>query len=516
MEDKKGPDSLWSTPDTTGGSGVKLDVGVSEGDFSKTRPRSQDTDALNRIAQATEATAKRIAQIDSLSRGGDNQAVLQALTNLGESFRAESTYGIFVGAELYQAPINLQVDTFPPRWFQELDSTGQDLIRARIRLANAAFIKRRVADIDPEKAKNNDYLLLPWREMELLYKEMPGFREALEIFYGDLFEARYEDANFSGIRLKQGSVEKLKNFLGYRDGLIKKLVKEGHSEIEAKAAVAVAWNLIYIGNTVESADINREVAPSIVYGEQVRANCHPLIKGRRKLVEDVEKKDRVKEVGTEEGWGGQLGVWIAERVSRDPKFKDAFLKGEFNPFPETMLISFFENETDKDKITLAERLLKREEINFNPDFSGADMFGDYVDLWDTALKGYFYATGKVPLAKFDRAEVMNWTAALADVMAKMKGEQLLKRHYLTPDYLLFCICASVGLKSRTSDLVLDMPNQYYNLNLRALLNPRLLAPFPGQKVAKSYLVKNLSAGFMGSQARWVTGFKRIWEIGTKP
>jgi len=55
-----------------------------------------------------------------MTQGGEKGGNLEkALSNLGESLRVESTYDIFVGAELYQAPIALQVDTFPPAWFKQ-------------------------------------------------------------------------------------------------------------------------------------------------------------------------------------------------------------------------------------------------------------------------------------------------------------------------------------------------------------------------------------------------------------
>ncbi|HUS60049.1 MAG TPA: hypothetical protein VMX76_01560, partial [Nevskiaceae bacterium] len=135
----------------------------------------------------TREMQRLILSIETMTQAGGTGGNLEnALQILGETLRTESTYDIFIGAELYQAPIALQVDTFPPGWFKKPPEwfegeteDWQDLIRARIRMANAAFIKRKVANINPEAAKDNEQLSLTWREFMLIYN-MPGVRMAFE------------------------------------------------------------------------------------------------------------------------------------------------------------------------------------------------------------------------------------------------------------------------------------------------------------------------------------------------
>jgi len=425
-------------------------------------------------------------------------------------------------------------------------------------MANAAFIKRKVANINPDSAKNNEQLSLTWREFMLIYN-MPGGREAFENIFEELFVKAYEDKDgklcyefedgkisyfdgndengkrrwierrkdesykYKGLGLAKEAPEKLKIFIQWRETIMERLKKELEkngageleAELEARAAFASAWNIIFNGNAIESADHERLVSPSIVYGEQIRANMHPLSKAKAKY--KLGREREIEEVGTEEGWGGILGTWLAERVVRDSRFREKLEDGEIKPFPETMLTSFFEAIKDKSRKgkTLAERFLAKERVVCKPEDEGGDMFGEYVDIWDSAYKGYTYATGKIPLERMNKREIQDWTRGLADIIAKLGGKGFTE-YYQDHNYLMFCICSAIGLRTHTSHLVLAIPNRFYDIYLDAILNPRLLTPFKNPRRIKSRIKHDLNAGFGGSIKREIIDLERSFESVIKP
>jgi len=410
----------------------------------------------------------------------------------------ESTYDIFVNAEYIQAPIRTDFDTFPPRWFREMSPEGQKLIRARTRLANAAFIKRRVAHIDPEAAKDNEFLILTREEAELMYK-MKGVRETLEtmfkkLFIGETFNGRYR------LKLKEKEAKKLADSEKFKSVLRRFLLSKRvvDNETEATAAVAVAWNLVFTSNAIESADLEREVIPGPTYGEQIRAAMHPLIKARKKVL-----KEKDEEIGTEEGWGGLLGTWLAERVTHDEKFKKAFKEGQIKPFPETLFVSMFEATQLSDGETLAQKLIERKPINWHDSKMPAELFGAYADMWDTTLKAYFFTTGKKPL---DARDTRPWSAELADIISKMRGG-ILKNEYTDPNFLFWCICSSVGLREYTSMPIIALPGgENYGAFLDNVLSPRLV-----DKKTKQIILAKFNEGFGGGLVRGLEDWRRAWR-----
>lgn len=521
---------------------------------------------VGRERETEGATTGKIAQ----STSGKNSNMIEAMRILGESLRTESTYDVFVNAELYQAPINLQIDTFPPQWFKNSPEWAkgkdirewQDLIRARIRMANAAFVKRKVANVNPEAAKDNEFLSLTWREFMLIYN-MPGGRAAFEEIFQELFVNAYEDVEGTiwyefekgklshyeagekngqemggykfrtinreklsneewekyfkrkGLGLHFQAPDKLKNFIRWRETIIETLKKnEKLEELEARAAFGAVWNIIFVGNAIESADHERWVQPSIVYGEQIRANMHPLVKAKAKILKN---RGPTMEVGTEEGWGKGLGNWLTERVVRDPKFRRAFETGKIKPFPETMLNSLFEVIQDGSRRgkTLAERFMKKEKVICNYQDEGGDIFGEYVDIWDSAFKGYSYATGRIPLERMEKKAIQEWTGELADVISKLGGKGY-DEYYRDANFLLFCICNSVGIRSHTSKLVLELPDRFYKIDLEAILNPRLLAAFKKPRKIKSQVMNALHGGFLGDLGRQHIDLQRSFEALFKP
>ncbi|HUV71743.1 MAG TPA: hypothetical protein VMW25_01925 [Clostridia bacterium] len=487
----------------------------------------------------------------------------------------KSTYEIFVNAEHLQQGITTDFENWPPEWFKESTSEQQMGIRARKRLSNAAFIKKRVANVNLEQAKENQFLSegLTKEEAEALWKT-PGLEEALSFYMEGLFEGEWVPSNDGEsatycIRLKKklnkdieeklfqksekkpdktgaGILGDLSKFNMFRKMLREsvggeiKLRKSVEEEVErkniplenslgivARAADAAAWNLISAFNTVESADINRKVGASPAFGEQIRANMHPLAKARFKILK------RGKSAGTEEGWGGLLGTWLAERATNDPQLKRKFENGEFRPFPETMMMSLWEltktgEEVETGIVYLGKRIKakknlayylvppandlereewKKEEINWNDSDIPADLFGAYLDTWDAAFRGYNIATGKTLIERFKARELQEWAGALGDVIGKLKATPL-KDEYDSDEFIVWCLAASLGLKSRGSDFILALPpGIYHDIFFRAVLTPRLVSQERAKKITRRL---NGSLVF-GGVTRRMAGLRRTFR-----
>ncbi len=438
-----------------------------------------------------------VAQLASLLRGG------------GEREMMESTFDTFVNAELLQMAITLQLDTFPPGWFKhpperflqkpERNSVAdwQQLIRARVCLANAAYIKAKVAAMDGEKAKGNDWLNLTERELRLIYEE-PGVKWAMESIMDDFFERDSSDtrAYFLALRKKnfgeEGEIEwkdVLASFREYQEGLIGKLEEMGMEPLEAKAAVAMAWNFLYVSNAVESADNYRDIPGNCanVFGEQVRSMMHPMAKAKRKFGVAPDLDEKSKAQGTEEGWGGPLGAWFAEMLMWTdirPDIIKGLNEGTFKPFPDRIGASMLEMLGVKvlkggagvAKMSLAQALLEKKEVVFEG--SDSNLFGDYCDKWDTWYRYYLTAVGK---SRLDVKTFSEWTSTLPDIFAKLatmktvNDEQRMFADLTGANAISWMIANSVGLE-RSPKLMLVCPVPNYDAFVDSILqSPRLVS-----------------------------------------
>lgn len=420
-----------------------------------------------------------------------------------------STYAGFVEAEFRMRPIRLDVDGYPPGWFQSLPYDEQVAVRARAMMANAAETKYRVANKDPEAAMNNPHLRLEREELDKICR-LPGVESVLSEMFLNFFEIRRINGR-NALVLKEGAEGFLNKFEQFRQNRIKDLLERGivENEVDAKAAVAMVWNLMYLGNVFESADYRRKIKPNpYVIGEQVRAVFHPLRKLRAKVL-----KEKEEEQGTEEGWGGPLGTWLAERVAHDRKFRREFKEGRIKPMPVTLMASLFDVIRLSDRRTLAEALAAGETINWYDPEIPVELFGVQGDLWDSALKAYFILTGKNPI---DPQRPGVWAGQLADIVSKMRLTQAklgkderrrdfgLRMDYDRPDFYLWAICSSVGLRYYGSELRLALPAGVdEDAFIQKLLTPRL-----ADKQTRDYLRVALQSGTGAGIVRAVDDWKR--------
>lgn len=448
-------------------------------------------EALEAVKKTEEAdfTEEQITREQQIASG-----LGKALQESGLN-REGSPYDVFVNAELLQQPISLQLDTFPPEWFKKMDYEQQHLIRARLRLANASFIKRRLGDIDGERTMQNEQLSLTEKELKLMWEKMPGFKESLYHYIETILEKSPESNNKAffwtlKVKSKKEAETQLASFESLQQAYAKQLVREKivSDELEATAAVAASWNFLFCSNIIESADTERFINPVGIHGEQVRALMHPLTKALQKY-----KTGEQTTTGTEEGWGGQLGDWIANRLAAgDNDFRRKLIEREIKPYPERMFASLPELTTvnvlidkegesidsNKENMSMAKALSDKREIVFSD--TESDLFGSYKDTWDSAFKAYNYATGKVPLESGKNN--YEWARTLSDTIAKLRSKKIGNVHILEPfyknrEYILWTIANSVGLELYTSELVLRLlvPDDAYDIAVSGIVDyPRLV------------------------------------------
>jgi len=445
-------------------------------------------------ATQSKSVSDQASVVDTLSR------LVDAITSQNKETTG-STYDTFVTAEFLQQPIQLQVDTFPPPWFKEKPEwfdgdigDWQQIIRARINLTNASYIKAEVAALDGQKAKENSYLKLTERELGLIY-EMPGVKNSMEGIINDFFMKDGDVDNGFFLALKKGVVQgaswekSLASFRRYQVILADKIARdEGLSDINAKAAVSMAWNFLYVSNVFESADSEREISGGSgnVFGEQIRSMIHPLSKAMIKFGVEQGSTDESRSEGTEEGWGGKIGNWFADMVTWDDTRKQ-FIKGlkdgTMQPYPKRIgasMIELMKIETiDGKEMSMAEALISKKKIAFNK--TDSNLFGDYGDKWDTFWKYYLYSSGKNELQYGKNND--EWTTNLADIFAKLKkikviGDKKTRMFddLMKPEAVGWMILNAFGMK-RSPTLMAEVGGNFdYSTLIRTLLRAERLMP----------------------------------------
>lgn len=401
-----------------------------------------------------------------------------------------------------------------PQWYKELSQKDQDLFRVRIRLINSVAWKQTIRNGDVEKLMANGPDISR-AELKLLW-EMPHFKEAVKTFIQDLFSKSSESPNLLRIKrvenkkkanplvgglmgeeLDPSIEEKITHFQKYKEIIALKLqypdktddelfkiyekyyltenkkgeAKKMLADNKYRTAVAAAWNFLYIGNTIESADVDRQLSPSEPISDKLRTMIHPMQKAlgkwcvykEGKIISEKEEDLKYKKVtGEEEPMGGLIAGWIKYHLKMDEiqnrTYQDSFrrkiFEGEkgYRPFPRRMATSLIEmlmvnykdengnlvvNDEGKGKvITMSQALLDNMEnrITFDVvqcvdgrsrtkdeavkkgikiishDFEGHDYDTcvGFRDSMDGCFTAYNYLTGK---AKLETKKIEDWASA---------------------------------------------------------------------------------------------------------
>ena len=494
----------------------------------KNENKSEEGKIVTELQKARKLEEEQIAQ-----KRKEEELYAEARKRSLEQARFET----FQAMLLHKNQITLDVfQQYAPEWMKE--EKDKPLMQTLVALANSCFYKWKYGDtnldvmVDP---RGEATFNAPNEMMQKMY-EIPGVRHTMELIVNDFFEDDLEDGiteegkeikvfvlrlkgtdqdkkiKDSKIELKPGEKSELSKVFGAiqnigdeQTRLVDDLISEGIKKSDAMLAVSTAFNLLYVGHIFEDADINRQLQPCDAYVEQMRAFMFPGTKARSKygLNKDpiTEKSDanQKESVGTEEGWGGQLGQWLTEVAIRarhkldagvnendpDIKFYKQYKKREIHPFPERLFASFFTltevEVTSKDEkgavihptMSLAKALYTHETIDFEGKGKGVNPWGSYYDASDSANKLYKIVKGDqkaYPLPLGDRGalqQVANWTHEMSDARKKVRGKAILKPNVESKEFVKWIIaaCTEGGLYPYSAELVLMTPNVLANQDL---------------------------------------------------
>jgi hypothetical protein len=487
-------------------------------------------------------------------------------------------------------------DTSPPTWYENLtrdpvpgrtDRFGKERgaieqwkIRVVAELASAAGTKTAFKDGNLDDLANKYRPSVAKEEFKLLYETneqgmgLPGFKDSLEVYMQSLFSF---DRNTGFLSLKdltytdESGQEKniYDDFYGYQCDLAEKLLKgtglftgrkiEGIRTLEdAKIALGTAWNFLFVGDVVESADEDRLLNPGKAYGDKVAAMFHPEAKFLRKFrlrfpgARPVVGKEQF--TGEEEPFGGSYGDWWYNRMKEDKGIFDSVFRGETHPFPKRLAMSFIESfgvyaTGDKgqsvEQMSMAQALIegktiitgldqvhdrggktyeviKRDaygiesrqvkaigdfEFDYNTD---APMMIRYRDIYQASYGLFNYVMGKVP---FDAKARDKWIEGLKTNLALVRQNKIPNvnaylSHVDDAEFIKIAIANSWGVRSSlTKHLIIDTKDEpeFYYVNIRGITNMSNLITGPN----RDKIIKQLQKEFSGSSM--LEGVKAIKE-----
>lgn len=377
-----------------------------------------------------------------------------------------------------------------------------------------------------------------------IYKENLFKKMALEKIYGRKIGDNELGSLYNEqiIKFKEKNKDKLDQFSrlkakGYSDTLAIK--KGGWSEVEAekqwqyknayedKRAVATAWNFLFVGNIVESADINRKLKPTQVNSDKIRTFMRPLEKFLQKM--SLRKGVDGMNDGTEEFFGGTVALWVKEKLLSDEgkdfaeklrkaadgdRTKMSFDEAKWRVFPKRQFCSFVDlyqvNVPEKDKNgnivtdkgevvltrkTMAEALMDRDKIDFSKKGDeDLDIFVNMRDIWDelNTVNPFLIGKGDDPgksLSKYNLAVLKE--IGLVRGINKIKKTDGTFGHLPfvdNPEYYAWLIANSFGMETNLDVPVLDRDalrsnRDNYDLKVNDLIRGIKLPPEIESKVS---------------------------------
>jgi hypothetical protein len=430
-----------------------------------------------------------------------------------ENESTRQRYDFFYAMLTHEAPQDSNpFSTMSPEWMAK--HPDKALLQKVIQLGNAAHYKLRYGNADLNvllDTRGEGTFSASNEIMRKLYEEVPGVKESLESIVGEFFVPAEEHGKYvlrlkvqgnndeersKYIQKKFGDVSKLQ--LGCVADLVgkDKLFYSGDSEndefkdkTEALQAVVIAWNIIYVGNTFECADINNWIPAGETSVAQAWNLMHPDAKARSKILKfdkDEQGVRRPDTLGTEEGWGGAKGQWFVKQFERfrsgekdAAEFVRNYDAGLIHPFPERMFASLLtltkvwvprkgeeskskEEDIEYEEMSFAQALMEKKRINFINENRGGNMWGAYYDVGDSARKLYEATTGKMslPLGSDKWSEVRNWVAVVVDARNKLRKTPLLRPYIDNREFVLWAIAGATngGLFLDSTKLVLLTPD----------------------------------------------------------
>lgn len=439
-----------------------------------------------------EEKAKRRTPKPYVVKGEDGQDIFEG--GYGPDFAT------FTNKVLFGTRTDLR-DSMPPLWYKDFkkelgpEKGRMEQIKYGIIASLADFSGSKLAlkDGDLDTLANKARPAMTKEEFRLLYEinnetgsGLPGFKEALEVFVQDLFDFNEDGNGLLSIKNTDENKNKFVNFYDHEvemaDQLFKNkgLFKDKKPEAiktpeEAKLAVATAWNFLFVGDIVESADQTRLLNPGKAYGDKVAAMFHPEAKMFRKLkltgvggkFADPEKDKS----GEKEAYGGAYGEWLYNSLTDNPDLKKEILSGKKHIFPSRLGMSHaemfpvvaLENGRPK-KTSMAEALFKGEMIVTSPKqltsipenisipdvtYQDDQVFIKYRDIYQSAYGTFNQLLGKT---KIEKGNEDKWIEDFKDRAALIRQNvNPVTNEYLDyvddPEFLKIIIANTVGVKT---------------------------------------------------------------------
>lgn len=508
----------------------------------------------------------------------EREAVIQE--EMKEEALEQARYETFQAMLLHKNPITIDVfQQYAPEWMRE--EKDKPLMQTLVALANCCFYKWKYGDtnldvmVDP---RAEAVFNAPNEMMQKMY-EIPGVRDTMESIVRMFFVEGREDGidevgnklSLFVLKLKPSSdskkdtvVEMAQNIGNIQVELVNSLIADGLKKSDAMLAVSTAYNLLYVGHVFEDADKTRRLKPCDAYVEQMRAFMFPATKARVKYGLDkiglpASEKSTEQEtknvVGTEEGWGGQLGQWLTEVVVRakrklnggvtekdpDISFLRKYQRGEVHPFPERLFASFFaltdvttwEYKVDdkgnnivnkrtgnlekiEKNMSLAQALYEKRNVDFEKAGKGVNPWGGYYDASDSANKLYKIVKGdqksySLPLGDLRAVQaVAGWAHEVSDARKKVRSQERLRIYVDNREFVKWIIAACVqgGIYQHSAELVLMTPDVETNqdVSFDGLLKRRDLLENDDDK---RWLKKEFHAENFGSRFTRMRIIKRL-------
>lgn len=383
-------------------------------------PKTQNQEGQEELlANAILALEQRLARGEAIDR-----ETLEIQKEQLESWIGGG-YDSFVSTENAQVAIDPRYfETSHPAWYRSLSEKWQEVIRARTAIMMSCYLKRARGHTSLEAIAENPDMRIDRDSLDVIWREMPGFRIAVATIIRDFFEITKEtpmgfpateENTISLMVLNQEAKKKeggnLETFAEYKRKLVTNLeshfedypnllaTNEGAPQLSprtaARAAIAAAWNLIFAGHAVDSGDqgnlskeevekiqkisepctkdleknptVGRGLKNPIVYAEQARAMMLPYDKAWGKFVRAEEEK-----VGTEETWLEKLGNYVAERCRHDPQFRKEFFQRTRRIIPQRLFASWFDLTTFKEKYRDKDGKEKSREVSVGEKLCGGE------------------------------------------------------------------------------------------------------------------------------------------------
>lgn len=457
---------------------VKVDTSaIEEGLKAATKAAEETTAQMQKLREEEETRRK-----DELKR----QAQLKKeQEEAAAAAQEQGRYETFWAMLLHKNIVSIDVfQQYAPDWMKQ--ETNKPLMQTLVALANACHYKWRYGDSNLDvmvDSRGEAIFNAPNEQMQQMY-ELPGVRDVMETIVHDFFDESEENGVFT-LKLKndRNIASRIQNIGNEQMNLVEDLVHDLNlSRSDAMLAVSTGFNLLYISNIFEDGDHDRVLTPCDAYVEQMRTFMYPGVKARAKQM------GKVDAVGTEEGWGGQLGQWLTEVTMRakrkiasgvgesdpDVHMYKEYERGNIHPFPERLFASFLVLTDVKTEggqtMNLAQALYDGETVDFLASGSGSNPWGSYYDASDSANRLYKIVKGDPKAAALPLgdpkgiASVAGWAHDVADARKKVKSKDLLRPYVDTREFVKWIIaaCTQGGLYQHSAELVLMTPDVLTN------------------------------------------------------